>query len=100
MKYWPMSEIAQSPLLAPGYASELREFYRNKPSEGAFYAAIAVSRHMRPIEAPHLVVIQSVGTTNRRAYTDYPEIGEWLALERAAVMENDGFTFIMMDALH
>lgn len=100
MRYWPLSVIAQSPLVPSAFVAELRDFCLKMPSQGAFYAAMAVAGHTEPVEAPNLVVIQSIGAPNRRAYVDYPELDEWLNLERATVMENNGYAFVLMDALH
>jgi hypothetical protein len=100
MKYWGLSHIVNNPALPPAYSTELANLHRVAPSEAAYYAAIGVCERMPAIEAPNLVIIETLGAPNRRMFTDYPDLTEWLRLERAAVMENDGFTFMLLDALH
>lgn len=100
-RFWPLSVIQSSPLLPQNYAWELSRFYREVPSQGAYYAAMEVARRTPALEASHLVVIQSVGTPERRAYKDYPNDDEWSRLERTVVCEtDDGCMFMLMDALH
>ena len=100
MKFWPLSTIAASPLVPPAYAQELRNFNYRMPSQGAYHAAVDVARHTQPVHAPNMAVIDTVGACTRRVYMNYPEDAEWLCLERSTVIDDNGFTFILMDALH
>lgn len=101
MKYWPMTVIIQSPLVPPAYAWELQQFYRKIPSEGAYDAVFDVARKTPPVEAPNTVVVSSVGSPCRRVCLGYPTEAEWLPLERAAVVAGDnGYLYVLMDALH
>lgn len=100
MKFWPLSEIVASPAMPPCFVHELRNFYRRMPSEGAYHAAKAVAQHTKAVQAPNLVIIETLAGPSRRVYIDYPDEPEWLHLERATVMEHDGYTFILLDALH
>lgn len=98
MKFWPLSAVAE--MVPPAYAAELQQVATKLPSHGAFFAAIDASRTMVPIEAPNLVIIESVDGPNVRAYVGYPQMHEWLRLERAAVMEtDDGYVFVLQDVL-
>ena len=100
MKFWPLSAIAASPLVPPAFAQELRDFNYRMPSEGAYLVACDVARNTQPVQAPNLAVIETLGGTWRRMYTDYPEPAEWLWLERSTVIDDNGYVFILMDALH
>lgn len=82
------------------YALELQRFYHQAPSKGAFDATIDVAQRMPAIDAPNLVIIETEDAPGRRMYTNYPGSTEWLRMERTCVMENDGFTFIHIEALH
>src|SRR4051812_47716107 len=72
VRYWPMMTIARSPLLPAPFVYELSNFYYKMPSEGAFYAALAVAQHTAPIEMPNLAVIETEGGTYHRMYTSQP----------------------------
>lgn len=98
MKFWPVSEIAR--IVAPKYGAELRDFCYRMPSRGAYDAAIGAIQYAEPVHAPNLVTIDSVGAPSRRMYIRYPELVEWSYLERATVMDDNGYVFILMDALH
>ncbi len=101
MKFWPLSVIAASPLVPPAYAHEVSRIATHLPSEGAFYACIDVARRTEPVNAPGLVIVESIGAPQRRVYTEYPEWDEWFRLERGAVMQaQDGFMFVHFDGLH
>lgn len=101
MKFWPASVIASSPLVPPGYALEINQLEHRLPSEGAYRAAVDVARRTRPINAPNMVVIETVEGRARRVYTAFPETDEWLRLERGGMIEtNEGFMFYMVDGLH
>lgn len=100
MKYWPLSVIAQSPLMLGAYVDEINRFYKTLPSQGAYYACIDVARHTQPVDAPNMSIVGSIGAPDRRVYVNYPDSAEWLKLERATVMEDNGYMFILVDALH
>jgi len=100
MKFWPLSTIVHA--LTPGpYAIEWVHAGSYAPSPAAYHAAVDAVQRVPGIEAPNLVIIESIGAPARRVYTEYPEFDEWLRLERISFMESDsGFTFGMVDALH
>lgn len=101
MKVWPLSMVKNSPLMPASYVWELTRFYQHPPSEYVFNAVLAVSKEMRPVHMPGLVVIETVSAPNRLMYTEYPSRVEFERLERAFVAETeDGYRFVMMDSLH
>jgi hypothetical protein len=101
MRYWPLSVLVTSPLLPEAYAHEVHQFNHRLPSQGAYLACVDVARHTVPVEAPNLVVIETIGGQGRRMFTSYPTADEWLRLERTTMMENDdGFMFMLMEAVH
>lgn len=100
MRYWPLSVIAQSPMLPPVYGPELyRAYYDPRISQGALVACNQVAGHTRPVETP-LVIIHSVGAPMRRVYTEYPEFDDWLRLERGGFIATDDTFGFVIDALH
>lgn len=100
MRYWPISAICSSPLLAPPHAAEMRSLYRRLPSEAAYYACFDVAKRLEPVPTGGLAVIESIGAPCRQVYTEYPSWEEWSRLERSAVIEANGDFFIMIDGLH
>ena len=100
MRYWPLSEIATSPLLPPEYVAELcRARNTGSMSNGAILACYQTATQIATVQSP-LVIIESIGAPWRRVYTEYPEFEAWLALERAGFVETqDNFVFVI-DALH
>lgn len=87
MKVWPLSVLKESPLMPPQYAWEVARFYQHLPSEGCFYACLAVARQTPPVEMPGLVAIETVGAPIHFMYTEYPDWEEWSRLERAFAAE-------------
>lgn len=101
MKYWSLSQLRHSPLMPAQHAWELANFYVRMPSEHAYDACLAVARQIEPVQMPGLVLIESVNVPMRLAYTEYPNIEEWLAVERVFVSSNDdGDLFLNMQPLH
>lgn len=101
MNYWPLSLIKDSPLSPPVFAAELNRFYFKTPSEAAFWACLDVASRTTPVSMRGLVVIESVGTPNRYAFTEYPSWDEWERFERAGVIQaSDGTLRLMMDGIH
>lgn len=101
MKYWPFSVIKDSPLMPPGCAWELSSFYSRRPSEPTFRACLDVARRTAPMEAPNLLIIESVNAPLRYVYGGYPDWEEWTRLERSGVHQDDnGYLFMTMEALH
>jgi hypothetical protein len=100
MKFWPLSVIAANPLVPPAYAQELRDFNYHMPSQGAYWVAVEVASRTQPVQAPNLAVIGVVDGSARRIYLDYPNWDEWFYLERSTVIDDNGYVFILMDALH
>ena len=101
MRYWPLSVIATSPLLPEAYAHEVHQFNHRLPSQGAYLACVDVARRTQAVEAPNLVVIESLGAPACRMFTDYPTDEEWLRLERTTVLENEaGDIMMIMEGIH
>lgn len=86
--------------MAPQHVAELQNFGRRMPSEAAYYAAMAAAQGVEAVDAPNLIVVEAIGAPSRRVFTKYPELTEWLRLERTCVMEHRGHTFVHTDALH
>lgn len=102
MKYWPLSLIAESPLLPPAYFMEVTDAGRTcNMSRGAFLACGDVAMRTAPVDAPNMVVMESPGAPARRVYVRFPECEEWLRLERGGVVAgDDGLLHVLIDALH
>lgn len=100
MKFWPVSAIAHSAGLPARHAQELANFYVRLPSEAAYVACIHAVDRMEPVNAPNLVIIETIGAPLRWIYTRFPEFDEWMRLERANVVEHNNFRFILVNALH
>lgn len=101
MRYWPLSVIANSPLMPPAYAWEIQRFYYQMPSEGAFHACMEVVKHTGHVAMPGLTVIESINAPNRFVFTEYPTWEEWSRFERAGAIECDnGQICVMIDGMH
>ena len=100
MRYWPLSLIVTSPMMPARFVPELEQITQVGLSRPAYHACFEVAERTQPVEAPNLVIVSHVGTPDRRIYTEYPGLDQWLRLERCGIMERDGERFIMMDALH
>lgn len=102
MKYWPLHAVADAMALAGSpYAKEAARIYASAPSEPAFYAIMDMATRMPAVDAPNLVLIETEGAPNVRAFTAFPGSTEWLRLERCAVMQDsDGLLFVHMDVVH
>lgn len=100
MKYWPLSVIAQSPLMHPICMGELHRAYQApRLSEGTMIACNQVAGHTKPVETP-LVIVHSVDAPMRRIYTEHPEFEDWLRLERGGFVATDDVFVFVIDALH
>lgn len=100
MRYWPMSVIADSPLMPPPHSIELRLMNRRAPSEAAYHACFEVARQTRAAPIHGLAFIESVGAPGRQVFTEHPSGDDWARLERVAVVDHDGYFFIIIDAMH
>lgn len=100
MRYWPMSVIADSPLMPAPYAFEASQMGRRAPSEAAYHACFEVARQTRAAPIRGLAFIESVGAPARQAFTEHPSGDDWARLERAAVVDHNGCFFIIIDAMH
>lgn len=108
MKYWGLSTIVQSPFMAGVYAIEIQQSMVTgcMLSSAAFVAASEVAARTPAQEAPNLAIVHGTDAPPRRVYIRYPELGEWLRLERGtiAVEEVDGgeslLWQVVVDALH
>lgn len=100
MRYWPLSIIRDSPLMAPAYAMELYGAM-DAPyiSQGALIACNEVSNHTRHIETS-LVIVHGTDAPMRRVYIRYPEFDEWMRLERGGFIATDESFGFVVDALH
>jgi hypothetical protein len=101
MKYWSLSKIADSKLLHPDIAAEVRSLSQAKYiSTEAISACGAVAVRLVAAETP-LMIVETVGAPYRRVYTSYPEFDDWLALERGGFVQTDSGHFgFVFDALH
>lgn len=98
MRYWPMSTIAER--MTGPHAVEVQQMCRRPPSEAAFHKCFEVARR-NPAPAIHgLVFIESTDAPVQQVFSEYPSWGDWFRLERAAVVEKNGFYFIVIDTLH
>lgn len=101
MRYWPFSVIKNSPLMPPGHAWELSQFYSRRPSEPAFQACLDVARQTASINAPNLLFVESEGAPLRYIFAGHPTLDEWSRLERSGVHEDrNGYLFMTLEALH
>lgn len=102
MNYWPLSVIRHSPQMSFMFAHELAYVYATcYLSPATFQACGEVARHTQPMVMPELVVIESLGTAPRYAFTSYPSQREWERLERGGIIEaSNGMLHIIIDALH
>ena len=100
MKYWPLWFATQSQSLPAPYRLELQNFYRQAPSEPAFYAIMAAAQEMPAVDAPNLSIVVGEDSPSRRVFARYPDVSEWLRLERTCVMDDGEQTFIHVEALH
>ncbi len=100
-RYWPLSIVRKSELIAPPYQWELAQFYKVLPSEGAYYACMEAAKQLPAADLGSLVVVETVSSSSRFLYTKRPTYAQWKRLERAAVVEGmEGFMCMAMDALH
>lgn len=100
MRYYPLSVVAQSPLLPAVHAYEVAQVYNTAClSQGAMLACNYVISNTVPCETP-LVIVESVGAPMRRIYTEYPDFEDWIRLERGGFVVTDEFFGLMIDALH
>ena len=101
MRYWPVWAVADAMALAGSpFADEVKGIYRQPPSEDGFYALITAAQALPAVDAPNLVIIESEGAPNTRAFTAHPDTTEWLRLERCTVMQtDDGYLFAHMERL-
>lgn len=101
MRYWPLSILAQSPLMPSAYGPELRSFYHRLPSEPTFHACLNVARETPYVPMSGLIVVQTVNSPSRFAYVGRPTRAEWERLERAAAVQfENGDMALLIDALH
>jgi hypothetical protein len=99
-RYWPWSVIVESPLMPAQCVWELKDILKRSPSRMAYQAVFSVARETTPIDG-RLVVIETTGAPNVRAYADYPEFDEWIRLERCGMIQaSDGMFAIFIDVLH
>lgn len=100
MRYWPISTIARSPLLSETFTFEVANMHRWPPSVEAFHKCFEVARQTAVPAMHGLVFIESTDASPRQVFSEYPSWGDWFRLERAAVIEKNGFYFIVIDTLH
>lgn len=102
MKMWPVSTLQRDPRMPPDFNAEFFYLYATMQlSLPCIHACSQVMATSPGIEAPNLVMIESVDGPIRRAFSAMPTQSEWENLERACghCLE-DGRTFILVDALH
>ena len=93
MKFWPMSTLAQSPLMPFGYAGEFYALFERRAhglSTGCVQAVAHVATQTPPHDMPNMVLVQAADTPAYRIFLDIPTPVEWHMLERAGVTFEDG----------
>lgn len=101
MDFWPLSEIARSPLMPGMYASELDYANEYPLSQNCINAVADVIVQTPGVRSPNLVFIETPHGPMRRAYADYPSWDEWFRLERVTGHAlGNGRVFLFIDALH
>lgn len=102
MKMWPMSSLQRDPLMPPDFNAEFFYLYATMQlSLPCIQACSNVMINSPGVDAPNLVVIETVGAPARRAFVGHPTQAEWENLERACGhFLEDGRTFILVDGLH
>jgi hypothetical protein len=100
MRYWSLSVIARNPMLPAPFLMELQRADVRTPSAGALYAYLEICSVTPPVEAPSLRLVKTVGAPDRRVFIKHPTPEEWLRLERGAIMDHEGETFMFLDAMH
>lgn len=104
MRYWPLSQIAQSELMHWSFAADLYNVTHRGGAGlmgGTILACGRVAVHLPPSEAPQLGIIESKEANFRHVYLGRPGFDEWMRLERAGVlMDTNGDLHLLIDALH
>jgi hypothetical protein len=99
-KYWPLSEISQSPELHHAHRWELMCAKRGLLSGGTMSAVARIINLTKPVESP-LAVVHGKDGKMTRIYLDYPEFDAWFKLERAGfVATSDKNCWFLLDNLH
>lgn len=100
MRYWPMSVIANSPLIDPAVSAELQNAKR-MPSRDAASIGARIALRTPPAPEPNLVLVESVGSPTRCVYLKYPSWEEWFHLERSFMVQvEDGGVHLIIEASH
>lgn len=103
MKYWPLSVLAESPLMSPAFVWEFHRALAHQSDRltpDAVAACGIVARSTAPQEMPSLAVVSSINAPMRRVFIDFPSWVEWHGLERSGVIEHNGNWYVLFDALH
>lgn len=98
MRYWPMSQIAER--MTGPHAVEVQQMCRRPPSVEAFQKCFEVAKMTLAAPIHGLLFIESTDASVRQVFSEYPTWHDWFRLERAAVIEKNGFYFIVIDTLH
>jgi len=93
-----MSQIAAQ--MTGPQAIEAAQIHRRLPSQATFNKCFAVARQMQAAPMTGLAFIESTDAPARQVFTEFPSFDDWFRLERAAVVEKNGFYFIVIDATH
>lgn len=93
-----MSEIAER--LTGQHAAEALQMHRRPPSQATFDKCFAAAQKMEGAPMHGLAFIESTDARVRQVFTEFPSFDDWFRLERAAVVEKDGFFFILVDTTH
>lgn len=101
MRYWPLSTLAASPVMPSWFLPELLYGPDHMITPAAAHACGHIAMSTPAVVAPKLCMVENEGSYFRRLYTDYPNIEEWLRLERRCVVQfKDGQLMLFCDGLH
>jgi hypothetical protein len=93
-----MSEIAR--LLNRDQAWDVMcAFHGVRIPENTLHSCARAASQLASCNGP-LVIIETVEAPMRRCYSDYPETGDWLKLERTGFIANGDYFGMIIDALH
>lgn len=101
MRYWPLSDIAKSPLLHHSQTWELmRVEYIWPLSGGTMHACSHIAAQTPPAGGAPMVLVHTEGAISRCAYLQPPTYEDWLKFERAGFVDTGGAFGIVIDVLH
>lgn len=100
IRYWPLSEVTNSPLLHHTQTWELMCLYHTgRLSYDVTQAVNSVLGRITPSETP-IVIIESVGGLMHRMYTERPAPEDFARLERGGFVATKDACYLVIDPLH